>query len=169
MKSLFLLSIICLCYSIINAQEPTAADRKELHDLLEARKIKFDSYSESLQKHSGIFGIRTKNDMKKSNEVLVDIVQTDNRIISALYRVVDFKTFEKVNMNYDNRQKDEVVNNLTHATDTLSKQLDVVKASYRAERQRANILQYGIYLLLAIIGWMLIQRWRKNRGAEAER
>ncbi len=158
---LFLLVLIQLSIHAI-AQEDKDMDRKELKELLDNRKAKFDSYSLSLEKHSGIFGNKTKNDVKKSNEVLIEIVKTDNRIISTLYRVVDFRTYEKVNMNYDIHKSDEVLNNLRLATDTLSKQVEALTTLNHTLKSRSNRLEWLIYALSFLIILMIIMRWRKR-------
>src|SRR4051812_44629981 len=99
--AIFLISFVCMLMSGAMAQTGASdIDKAELKSLLEERQAKFNSYSASLEKRSGIFGNKTKNDIKKSSEVLIDLVKADNRIISTLYRV-DFRTYQKVNMYYD--------------------------------------------------------------------
>ena len=99
-KNLLLIATSFICIAV-NAQSPnSSADtnnyyRKQLQELLINRHQKFDSYSKSLEQHSGIFGNKTKNDIRESNHVLIDIVKTDNHIIQALNRVVDFRNYEK--------------------------------------------------------------------------
>ena len=144
------------------AQTGNDTDRKELHDLLDERKKKFDDYTLSIQKHSGIFGNKTKNDLNNTKEVLIDIVKTDNRIISNLYRVVDFRTFEKVNTNYDLKKNDEVLNNLRHATDTLTKQVEVLTKTNKQLKSRSTRLYWFVYALSFLSIWLLVVLWRKR-------
>jgi len=113
--------IIFLIASLRNFGQDKSADRGELQNLLKERKEKFDTYTTSLEKRNGIFGGKSKADIKQSNEVLIEIVRTDNKIISTLNRVADFRTFEKVNMNYDLIKCSEQLSNLRNAVDTLSK------------------------------------------------
>ena len=98
-------------------------EKKKLYDLLEQRKQRFNSYSSSIEKRSGIFGNKTKKDIQQSNEILREIVRTDNDIINVLNRAVDFKTYEKVNLNYNVNENSQQLENLTRATDTLEKQV----------------------------------------------
>lgn len=160
MKKIFLLGLILLV-SVTGAlpQEKTqnrTADREELHKLLQERKKKFDSYSESLKKRSGIFGGKTKTDMQRSNNVLIDIIESDNKIISVLNRVVDFKTYEKVNMNYDLLSCNERVENLQHAVAALNKQMNILSSSNASLEKRAHNLKslstaFGILILLLLL------------------
>ena len=125
-----------------------------MYYLLEERKQKFDSYSVSLEKNSGIFGNKTKKDNRRSNEVLIEIVKTDNRIISALNRVADFKDFEKVNLTYDVAANTDQLNNLLQATDTLSKQVDYLTTANKQlelKNQQLTLFMYTTLILPLII------------------
>src|SRR6185436_1613210 len=141
----------------------TVEDRKDLQDLLEVRRSMFDSYSESIMKRSGIFGNKTKNDVQKSNEVLELIIETDNKIITSLNRVVDFRKFEKTSQNYDRYEDRQQLDNLRMATDTLTKQLDmVVIQNAKLKRSLANFKWLSSGLLLGI-GWLLLKRLTKQK------
>ena len=149
-------SILCL------AQQGSVKDRKDLQILLEERREKFDTYTSSLEKRSGIFGNKTKKDILTSNEVLINIVKTDNRIINTLYRVVDLKNLEKSNRNFDAAIKGLNYENLLHASDTLSKQIEVLKTSNKAYKGKAIKFQVLFYITFALIILMLINKWRKK-------
>lgn len=143
------------------------ADREELHKLLELRKKKFDAYSESLKKRSGFFGGKSKMDIQRSNEVLMDIIESDNKMISVLNRVVDFKTYEKVNMNYELLSCNERVGNLQRAVDALNKQVSTLSSSNAALEKKTGSLKllasaFGILVLALLI---LVMR-RRLSGAE---
>jgi hypothetical protein len=59
--------------------------RKKINDMLDVRKQKFGQYDESLSKHTGIFGFQTKKDIRRSNDILMDIVNTDNDTYIILF------------------------------------------------------------------------------------
>ena len=167
MKKLSVLYTLLLCLSIPALSQTTDnkdIEKKELEKLLEERKAKFDSYSESLEKHSGIFGNKTKNDIKNSNQVLINIVQTDNRIISKLYNVLDLGGFQKVTMSYDIKSREEKLASLVLATDTLSKQLETLKSSNHALQSRTLRLQWLLCILSFVALWFLYRLRRiKNQ------
>lgn len=147
-----------LVFAASNArtQSSNQGDRKELYDLLSDRKQKFDSYSVLIERRSGIFGNQTKSDIKSSNEVLMEIVRTDNKIISTLNRVVDFRNYERVTMNYDLRERDEKLNSIQVATDTLSKRVDVlteVNKTLKRKLMRTKLFLYvfGITSLALLV------------------
>ena len=160
-----LLSLLALCFLIFQSYAQKAEilkNRKDLQDLLKERAQKFDTFTYSLEKRSGIFGNKTKRDISRSNDVLVEIVKTDNRIISTLNRVIDFRNFEKTNMNYDVMQQSQNYDNLLHATDTLSKQVAVLSAANKSLKTKSQKLQWLVYLLLLAAGFLAYKQYGKN-------
>ena len=135
--------------------------RKELQQLLQARQEKFASYSKSLEQRSGIFGNKTKNDIKESNQVLINLVKTDNHIIEVLNRVVDFRNYEKVTMNYDIIENKHHLKNLLQATDTLSKQVTVLTDS-NSKLKSKNKKIMGLVYFLSFILILLFLKYRRN-------
>lgn len=172
MKKIFFLGLTFLLSATTvvpqdRARERTqdrTADRAELHQLLMERQKKFDAYTTSLKKRSGIFGGKTKVDMQRSNEVLTDIIESDNKIISVLNRVVNFKTYEKVNMNYELLSCNERVGNLQRAVDVLNKQVNSLTSSNEAVQKKAGNYKllasfFGILLLVLLV--FFIRRFSK--------
>ena len=164
MKTLILFNCLVFATALQIFAQGTTEERKDLHDLIEIRRSKFESYSHSLEQKSGIFGNKTKRDMQLSNEVLSEIVETDNRIISLLNHVVNFRSYEKVNNTYDLIERNEQVQNLERATDTLIKQVDKLTISNAAYKTKTIRLKWSVYGLLLVLLWMFIQNWR-NRTA----
>lgn len=160
-KTTLLLILFYLITMQLFAQD-RAAVRQELQNLLNERKQKFDAYTNSLEKRSGIFGGKSKADVQRSNEVLIDIVKTDNKIISTLNRVSDFRTFEKVNMNYDLIKCNEQLSNLRNAVDTLNKQLTVLTAANASLKNKSGGFQWLSYGLLSAIAVLVILLYRKR-------
>lgn len=151
----FLLSAATALPQQKTAQDRTA-DRAELQKLLEERQKKFSVYSESLKRRSGFFGGKSKADIQHSNEVLRDIIESDNRIMSVLNRVVDFKTYEKVNMNYDLLSCNERVENLQRAVDVLNNRITTFASTNEDLKKKAGTLKvlstvFGILVLLLLV------------------
>jgi hypothetical protein len=154
--------LLCFLNLGVHAQNnDVLKDRKDLQNLLLERSQKFDTFTSSLEKRSGIFGNKTKKDIGRSNEVLIEIVKTDNRIISTLNRVIDFRNFEKTNMNYDVMQQNQNHDNLLHATDTLSKQvtaLTAVNKSLKTKSQKLQWLSWLLFILSGVLGYMMFRK-----------
>jgi len=164
MKKLVILVFLGLSgYTFAGSSVQT--DRKELQELLNERKEKFDSFAVAAEKRSGFFGNKTKGDMKRSNEVLIEIVRTDNKIIRSLNRVVDFRNYEKVTMNYDLRDRNKVLDNLSTAVDTISKKYDALVVRNRKLESQITRKNLALYLLIAASVYLFI----RNRKLEKRR
>ncbi|NCD71915.1 hypothetical protein GSY63_21310 [Mucilaginibacter sp. R11] len=91
-----MLIITCLACGSIYAQPNTDSlayqnQRQKINAMLAARSAKFDQYDASLSKHTGIFGMQTKKDIRRSNDILMDIVKTDNDILKQTKVLLTFK------------------------------------------------------------------------------
>ncbi|MDP3468243.1 MAG: hypothetical protein Q8S11_07895 [Daejeonella sp.] len=90
--------LLIISISQVNAQNDSLAyetQRKKINQLLDERSNRFGQYEGSLGKRSGIFGLKTKKDMQFSNDILRQIVLTDNDIFSELKILLDYKDLEK--------------------------------------------------------------------------
>ena len=155
MKKIFLLLAFLVSATTVLPQDRTA-DRAELQKLLMERQKKFDAYSESLKKRSGFFGGKSKQDIQRSNEVLRDIIESDNKIISVLNRVVDFKVYEKVNMNYELLSCNERVSNLQHGVEALNNQVSKLASANASLEKKTGSLKFlatafGILVLALLV------------------
>ena len=95
-------AVVILLFFTLGAFAQTANDslayqlqRKKINNMLAVRKIKFGSYDQSLNMHTGIFGLQTKKDIRRSNDILMDIVQTDNDIYKELKILLDYRAFQQ--------------------------------------------------------------------------
>jgi hypothetical protein len=150
------LIVFTLMFSFLNsdAQQMQMQDRMELQSLLAERAKNFSAYTSSIQKRSGIFGNKTKSDIQKSNEVLLEIVTLDNNIMDALNRALSYKTFEKTTDNYSNRDCELRLKQSMQVTDTLMKQLTIIEKN---NRQRVNSnFTYKALFYLSLAGCFIL-------------
>ena len=145
---ILLLILFLLFYENLKAL-PTDSTRTELLQLLKERKELFDQYSASLNKKSGFFGNRTKNDLKDSQDKLVAIVSADNKIMNSLNRTLDFRNFEKLNMSYDVNSFEERIRNLLRLNDTLFNQNIVYKQENK--KFQTAIKKHNLYFVILIL------------------
>lgn len=161
---MFLLNLLIINMSILGyAQRSTITERIELQRLLEERKMKFDTFIVSLEKRSGIFGNKTKKDIQRSNDVLKEIVVTDNNIIRVLNRAVDFKNYEKTSITYDYAKQEDQLANLLHAADILSKQVETLQAENASLKIKSRKLQLLVFLFAVVTIWTMVLLRRKNK------
>ncbi|MFC4210796.1 hypothetical protein ACFOWA_06370 [Pedobacter lithocola] len=135
------------------AQEDTAsyaAQRVKVNSLLQERSQRFGQYDESLNQRTGIFGWQTKKDIKNSNEILRQVVLTDNNIFKELKVLMDYKDLQnqqKVAV-ADNSQ--ERIENYMRSIKKLQDQNEELKSDL-AKKNNQSLSSYIIVFLLLIM------------------
>jgi len=102
MKKFTFLFMVCLWHAPVFAQMKANPDslayqlqRKKINNMLDERHRKFGQYDESLKKHTGIFGLQTKKDIRRSNDILMDIARTDDSIFIQTKILLSYRTFQQ--------------------------------------------------------------------------
>jgi hypothetical protein len=126
--------------------------RTEMADLIKKRGELFSQYSASLAKKSGIFGNKTKNDLRDSQDKLKEIVEADNKIMNILNRTVDYRNFEKLNLTYDASSFAQRISNLTALNESLMKQNAGYAEQLTADKHIISRLRlYNILMITALL------------------
>ena len=164
----FMRYIIFIILLLFSAQADvfgqTKEERKELMMLVEERQKLFDLYSETVAKKSGIFGNKTKNDLRTTHEKLKDIIALDNKILNRLKQMLSYRNFEKQTMSYDMSQYEEQSKKLERAQDTLVKQLSrLEKENSRLNKSAAKSSRIYYILIGFVLAWILFALRRKFR------
>jgi hypothetical protein len=171
MKKLCLFILCVLTLVEVKAQSKADSiayqeQRKKINLLLQERTQKFGQYNVSLTEHTGIFGLQTKKDIRRSNEILMNIVSTDNEIFRQLKILLDYRTSqqEQVQVQVQSKQSEDVsvaymntINRLRNQQDLLKKQL----AQAQAEQEKAK-QPYLIIIGVLIITSILLLLTRKH-------
>jgi hypothetical protein len=171
MKKPFLVLIICLL--IIKTFAQTNADslayelqRKKINSMLDVRSQKFGKYDQSLSRHTGIFGLQTKKDIRRSNEILMDIVKTDNAIYKQLKILLDYRMFqqtqavdkskemESTNLHYMN-----TINTLRRQNEKLTKEANEMLLQH--ENSSRNYIIIIIFIGIALT-WLLWNKYSRK-------
>lgn len=158
-----LITSFFFCSIFIASAQNVPADGEILYQLIEQRKTTFNSYANSIEKRSGIFGNKTKKDMQQSNVVLMRIVEIDNKIISVLNRTVDFRTYEKLNLGYDSQQHRERVNTLLKSVYVLQKQVEILKVEQTLEINKKKRLETILFCVTILALGLLIALIKKQK------
>ncbi|MES2274710.1 MAG: hypothetical protein V4592_01725 [Bacteroidota bacterium] len=166
MKKL-LVYILLLC-AFTSARAQTKSDslayqlqRDKINAMLDVRRQKFSQYDESLSQHTGIFGLQTKKDIRRSNDILMDIVKTDNEIFRQLKILLDYRAFAQTQVQSHTQ---EVEGNALAYMATINKlrsQLDMVKKDAdHVTTHQYNIekAMFGIIVLMLLSILYLISR-----------
>jgi len=160
MKFFGILMILISMTASAMASSPDSS-REELRELLKQRKILFDEYSASLTKKSGIFGNKTKNNLKESQLKLVELVAADNKIMSSLNRTLDFRTFEKQNLSFDASSLENRIRNVNILNDTLNKK--VLALTEENKRLRSVINHHNFYFIMLLVLLLLLIAYRLRK------
>lgn len=157
MKKILLLSL--LSFFLVNAFAQVGTDsaayqaqRKKINSMLAVRKQKFGQYDQSLSQHTGIFGLQTKKDIRHSNDILMNIVKTDNDIFVQTKILLDYRTFQQ---NQVQNHAVEIGSNAIGYMETINKlraQNDKLKHDAEAaEQQRAKTSKTATAIIFALI------------------
>ncbi|WP_316825235.1 hypothetical protein [Pedobacter miscanthi] len=150
MKKYFYLLLVILLSFQAYAQQDTAAyaaQRVKVNSLLQERSSKFGQYDESLTQRSGIFGWQTKKDIKNSNEILRQVVLTDNNIFKELKILMDYKDLQ-------NQQKVAVADNSQERIEAYMgtiKKLQDQNAQLKEDLDKKNKGSLSTYIIAFLI------------------
>lgn len=165
MKNIVLFAVACVLFigntfAQINSDSLAyQLQRKKINSMLDVRAQKFGKYDQSLSQHTGIFGLQTKKDIRRSNDILMDIVKTDNAIYKQLKILLDYRTFqqtqvvdkskeiESTNLHYMN-----TINVLRRQNEKLTKEANDMLLKYENSSRNFSVI---IVFMLIAFGWLL--------------
>ncbi len=150
MRILQLMTICTLAsinFNVAIAQDTLAYEiqRKKVNDLLSERSQRFDQYSQSLQKKTGIFGLKTKKDMQASIDILKELVLTDNNIFKETKVLVDYKDMEKTFITNQAQESESRINGYVKTISKLQKDQDAQKKEIDSLEKKAQI-NFNLFL-----------------------
>lgn len=146
-------SILIIHFQTFAQQDTTAyaSQRIKVNTLLTERSERFGQYDESLNQRTGIFGWQTKKDIKNSNEILRQVVLTDNNIFKELKILMEYKDLQ-------NQQKVEVADHSQERIEGYMQTIKKLQDQNETLQKEAKSDGYGIstyiiiILILVIIG-----------------
>jgi hypothetical protein len=172
MKKLILLVLLCSLFAGAYAQavnDTTAyqLQRKKINSMLAVRTQKFGQYDNSLSQHTGIFGLQTKNDIRRSNNILMDIVKTDNDIYKELKILLDYRTFQQNQVQDKSKEAESTSQGFMYTIKQLRDKLDQQKklAEENEKLQDKASLNFKIIVFILVV-IILFQLRRQIRAKE---
>lgn len=149
---------IVLLFAVFSAHAQTKSDslayqlqRKKINGILEVRREKYGQYEQSLSKHTGIFGLQTKKDIRRSNDILTDIVATDDEIFIQLKILLDYRAFEQKQA--QNQVQSVKKNTLGYMTtiNKLRNQIDTLKKAAEYEQAHQAMIEKILFATIALM------------------
>jgi hypothetical protein len=172
MKNIILLAVACVLF-VGNTFAQTNSDslayelqRKKINSMLAVRSQKFGIYDQSLSQHTGIFGLQTKKDIRRSNNILMDIVKTDNAIYKQLKILLDYRMFqqtqavdrskeiESTNLHYMN-----TINTLRRQNEKLTTEANEMLLKYENSSRNYSVI---IAFMLVALVWLLWSKYNRK-------
>jgi len=147
-RNLLLLLFISIAFNANAFQNDTTAyqlQRLKVNALLSERSNKFGQYDQSLDNRTGIFGFQTKGDIKKSNEILRQIVLNDNNIFKELKILLDYKDQEVKRVQLEASSSNSRIQNYMLSIKKLQDE------NQRLENENSNIAKSGPIYYLTIL------------------
>lgn len=138
--------------------------RKKINSMLADRAQKFGVYDESLRMHTGIFGLQTKKDIRRSNDILMDIVKTDNAIYRELKTLLEYRTFQQTQVQTHSKEAEQSNVGFMMTINKLREQNDQLKATAekQQERQQSTFHTY-IFIWIVLFAVILFLIFRNSR------
>lgn len=170
MKKFFFLIVVCLGYLSSFPQSHPNPDslayelqRAKINQMLDERRIKFGQYDESLKRHTGIFGLQTKKDIRRSNDILMNIARTDDDIFIQTKILLSYRTFQQQQAQAKSTQVQDYSFGYMNTINRLRTQIDKMKADeLAAEKAHARSQRIYIIALVLMLGSILILLFRKR-------
>jgi hypothetical protein len=168
MRKIILIGLLCLVSGFTFAQQVSTdsltyqLQRAKINHMLDDRRAKFGQYDQSLTMHTGIFGLQTKKDIRRSNDILMDIAKTDENIFREIKVLMDYRVYQQQQVQTHSTQTEDVnlgfmgtINKLRHETDRLKQELQKEN-----EQQGKTQLIYlaVIVLMLGSILYLIIKK-----------
>jgi hypothetical protein len=171
MKKLVFLFVFCFGCCPIFAQQKTNPDslayqlqRQKINGMLDARSRKFGAYEESLSKHTGIFGLQTKKDIRRSNDILMDINRTDDSIFLQIKILLNYRIYQQQQAQAKSVQAENYSLAYMTTINRLRDQTDRLKAENLAAKKHFDDAQrIHVLIFVLMLGSILVLLFRKRR------
>jgi hypothetical protein len=157
MKKSILLFVLCFGYLSSFSQRHSNPDslayelqRKKINQMLDERHKKFGQYDESLKKHTGIFGLQTKKDIRRSNNILMEIARTDDSIFIQTKILLSYRTFQQQQAEVKSSQAQDYSLGYMNTINRLREQIDRLKQE-AAEAQKHHEKAEHAYVLAFVL------------------
>lgn len=170
MKNLLLLFFIFCAFNAPAIQTDTSAyqtQRLKVNALLTERSAKFGQYDQSLDARTGIFGFQTKDDIKKSSEILRQIVLTDNNIFKELKILMDYKDQEVKQAQRNVNDVNSRSQNYMTTIKKLQDQNELLNTELSTKQKSKSFSYYlNIFLILTLSAtiYFFLKKIKKNNN-----
>jgi hypothetical protein len=174
MKKIILFGLMCFLFASAFAQSNSDSltyqvQRNKINSMLAVRSQKFGQYDQSLSEHTGIFGFQTKKDIRRSNDILMDIVKTDNEIYQQLKILLAYRTFQQSQVLDKSKETENTALESMYTINKLQNQLEKIKKeqeeNIRLQDKASLNFKIIVFILVGIILFLLRNQIRRKEKA----
>jgi hypothetical protein len=140
--------------------------RQRINNMLAQRSLKFSQYTQSLDEHTGIFGWQTKKDIKRSGEILMDIVRTDDEIFKELKVLFDYKNFQQTQVQQQSHESEDKVAGYMLTINKLRRQNDILMKQHADQESALRGRQTTLYIIIVLLVFTSIYLFTKRSRAK---
>lgn len=163
MKKILLPALLILFTANAFAQHNTDSltyqlQRKKINGMLDMRRQKFGEYDQSLTQHTGIFGIQTKKDIRNSNDILMQIVKTDDSVFQQLKILLDYRVSQQKQVEVHAVQSDSSnigfmgeINKLRVENEKLKHDAELAEQDRQKKTQTAMFIIIGLFVVILLL------------------
>lgn len=188
MKNILLLLAGLLLAAPLFAQNTVNADslafqnqRTKINSMLTQRQLKFGEYDASLSQHTGIFGMQTKKDIRRSDEILMGIVQMDNAIFNETKILLKYSAdqlqsrtsqlesqrFQQQNVQYQVQQSQDNTLAYMGTINELRNQNDELKQRVKQAEHEITVAYRWIVIVVVLMVASILLILMKKRAFKA--
>ena len=169
MKKIVLIGLVCFLGMPAFAQIITAdslayqLQRAKINHMLDERRDKFGQYDQSLSKHTGIFGLQTKKDIRRSNDILMDIARTDDSLYRQIKILLDYRLFQQQQVQTKSVQVEN--NNLGYMTTINKLRAEINRLNQEAQKEKEHqekLTRNAMILFVLMLGSILFLLIKKR-------
>jgi hypothetical protein len=159
----FFLSIAFLTGLSQDQQAAYELQRKKVNSLLDARQAKFGHYESSLNMRTGIFGLKTKKDMQRSIDILLNVMQTDNIILRETKALLEYKDFEKNEVQNKANNNEQRIGSYKKAVAQLQQLNDGLKSDIEALESQKARYNFALFALITMV--LILFVWARKKSS----
>ncbi len=140
--------------------------RQRINKMLDERSQKFSEYIKSLDEHTGIFGWQTKKDIKRSGEILMEIVHTDDAIFKELKVLFDYKNFQQTQVVKQSQESENLLPGYMLTINKLRTQNEMLMKQHADQESALRGRQTTLYIIIVLLIFLsifLMTRQRRRR------
>jgi len=141
--------------------------RAKINAMLAKRAQQFGQYDESLSMHTGIFGLQTKKDIRRSNDILMDIVKTDDDIYKQIKILLDFRAFQQTQVQTHSKEVEDNTIGYMNAINKLRSEVDKLKTDAANQQQGEEKTTKKFIIALAAMTLLILFLLTRRRTAKA--